>query len=131
MRESNILNLCMDKNKRIDNPLVNKSFEFAKEILIFGDKLTEDKRYVIANQVVKSGTSIGANINEAQNAESKSDFLHKLKIATKEAEEVEYWLLLISEVYKQYPIKHLLANISEILKMLNSAISTIKRNNNF
>ncbi len=121
----------MDMNKRNDNPLVNKSFEFAKQILIFGDILTEDKRYVIANQVVKSGTSIGANINEAQNAESKSDFLHKLKIATKEAEEVEYWLLLISEVYKQYPIKHLLANISEILKMLNSAISTIKRNNNF
>ncbi|MFN5704528.1 MAG: four helix bundle protein [bacterium] len=121
----------MDKNKRSDNPLVNKSFEFAKQILIFGDKLTEDKRYVIANQIVKSGTSIGANINEAQNAESKSDFLHKLKIATKEAEEVEYWLLLISEVYKQYPIKHLLANVSEILKILNSAISTIKRNNNF
>ncbi len=121
----------MDMNKRNDNPLVNKSFEFAKQILIFGDILTEDKRYVIANQVVKSGTSIGANINEAQNAESKSDFLHKLKIATKEAEEVEYWLLLISEVYKQYPIKQLLANISEILKMLNSAISTIKRNNNF
>jgi four helix bundle protein len=119
----------MDNKKRTDNPLVNKSFEFAKQILIFGDELTNDKKFVIANQVVKSGTSIGANINEAQNAESKSDFLHKLKIATKEAEEVEYWLLLISEVYKQYKINHLINGVTEILKMLNSAISTLKRNN--
>jgi four helix bundle protein len=119
----------MDNKKRTDNPLVNKSFEFAKLILIFGDELTNDKKFVIANQVVKSGTSIGANINEAQNAESKSDFLHKLKIATKEAEEVEYWLLLISEVYKQYKINHLINGVTEILKMLNSAISTLKRNN--
>jgi four helix bundle protein len=89
----------MHKSIREINIVVVKSFEFAIQIVEFTDKLTEDKKYVLANQLLKSGTSIGANVHEAQSAESKADFIHKLKIASKEAEEVEYWLLLISEVY--------------------------------
>ena len=56
--------------------------------------LEELKKYVISNQLLKSGTSVGANVREAQNCESKADFIHKFKIAAKDADETEYWLLL-------------------------------------
>ena len=58
------------------------------------ESLEEQRKYVIARQLLRSGTSIGANVHEAQNAESKSDFIHKFKIAAKEVEETKYWLLL-------------------------------------
>jgi len=72
------------------NPIVDKSFQFAIEIVEFCDLLYVNRKYVIGQQLLKSGTSIGANIREAQNAESKSDFIHKMKIAAKEADETEY-----------------------------------------
>lgn len=109
------------------NIVLSKSFEFSKDILRFTDKLTEDKKYFIANQLAKSGTSIGANLNEAQNAESNADFIHKLKISIKEAEETDYWLKLISEVYTQYKLSKMISDLNEILKILNSAIATLKR----
>ena len=64
-----------------ENVIVDKSLQFAVEIIRFSEKLEEEKKFVIARQVLKSGTSIGANVREAQNAESKADFIHKLKIA--------------------------------------------------
>lgn len=64
-----------------ENPIVDKSFQFAIEIVEFCDLLYENRKYVIGQQLLKSGTSIGANIREAQNAESKADFIHKMKIA--------------------------------------------------
>jgi len=70
------------------------SFEFALQIIVYCELLEENRKFVIAHQLLKSGTSIGANIREVQNAESNSDFIHKLKIAAKEADETEYWLLL-------------------------------------
>ncbi|MBK7094221.1 MAG: four helix bundle protein [Saprospiraceae bacterium] len=76
------------------NVIVEKSFGFALRIIEFTELLESQRKYVIANQLLKSGTSIGANIREAQNAESKADFIHKMKIAGKEADETEYWLLL-------------------------------------
>jgi four helix bundle protein len=90
----------MQGNK--DNIIVNKSFEFALETITFCETLAEMKKYVIARQLLKSGTSIGANIREAQNGESKADFIHKLKISAKEADETEYWLLLC-KYSKKYP----------------------------
>ncbi len=69
-----------------ENIIVNKSFDFAINIIEFSEKIFELKRFALANQIFKSETSIGANIREAQNAESKNDFVHKLKIAAKEAE---------------------------------------------
>jgi len=72
------------------NPIVDKSFQFAIEIVEFCDLLYVNRKYVIGQQLLKSGTSIGANIREAQNAESKADFIHKMKIAAKEADETEY-----------------------------------------
>ena len=77
-----------------ENVIVTKSLQFALEIAKFSEKLEAEKKFVIARQLLKSGTSIGANVREAQNAESKADFIHKLKIAVKEADETDYWLLL-------------------------------------
>ncbi len=81
-----------------DNIIVEKTFKFAVRIIKFSQILQEQKQYVLANQLIRSGTSIGANTCEAQNAESKADFIHKFKIAAKEADEAEYWLLLVNEV---------------------------------
>jgi four helix bundle protein len=72
-----------------ENVIVEKSFKFALQIVEFSELLEENKKYVIAKQILKAGTSIGANIKEAQSAESKADFIHKLKIADKEANELE------------------------------------------
>ena len=74
--------------------------------------------------MLKSGTSIGANVREAQHAESKTDFVHKMKIAAKEAEETEYWLLLC-KFSKHYPTnEELLDEIKNIQKIMNEAVST-------
>ena len=83
----------MQGNKE-KNLIVELTFDFALKIIKYIEKLEKDRKYIIARQLLKSGTSIGANVREAQNAESKADFIHKLKIAAKEADESEYWLLL-------------------------------------
>jgi four helix bundle protein len=102
------------------------SFEFALEIIEYAELLEEKRKYVIANQVLKSGTSIGANIREAQNAESKPDFIHKFKIAAKEADETEYWLLLC-KFTKNYPDSEVLLNkIREMKKIISKIIITSK-----
>lgn len=77
-----------------ENVIVTKTFNFALQIIEFTEIIFQQKRFSLANQLFKSGTSIGANVRESQNAESKADFIHKMKIAAKEAEESEYWLLL-------------------------------------
>ena len=76
------------------NLIIELTFDFALVIVKYAEELQKNHKYVIANQLLKSGTSIGANVREAQNAESKIDFIHKLKIAAKEADETYYWLLL-------------------------------------
>ena len=77
-----------------ENVILNLTFEFALKIVDFCDELDSLKKFALSNQLFKSGTSIGANAREAQNAESKADFIHKFKISAKEVEETEYWLLL-------------------------------------
>ena len=76
------------------NIILELSFKFALDIISFTELLNSDKKFVLANQLFKSGTSIGANVREAQGAESKNDFKHKMRIAYKEAEETNYWLML-------------------------------------
>jgi four helix bundle protein len=111
-----------------DNIILKKSFDFALQIIEFSEMLEEAKKFVIAKQILKSGTSIGANVREAQNAESRADFIHKMKIALKEAEETEYWLLLCKHS-KNYPFKeNLMEEIKVMLKLLNSIIHTSKIN---
>ncbi len=111
-----------------NNPLLLKTFGFSFQIIDFTELLESSRKFVIANQLLKSGTSIGANSKEAQNAESKADFIRKLKIALKEADETEYWLFLCNE-HPNYPnCENLLINLSEIIKLLNKIISTTKMN---
>ena len=85
------------REKYHNNLILLKTFDFAKKVVQYTEKLEAQKRFVIANQLLKSGTSIGANIKEAQSAESKADFIHKVKIAMKEADETEFWLFLCNE----------------------------------
>jgi four helix bundle protein len=112
-----------------ENIIVTKSFEFALKIVQFSELLEERKHFIFANQILKSGTSVGANVREAQHAESKTDFIHKLKIAAKEAEETEYWLLLCSHS-KNYPdTDNLLCLIKDLQRILTRIIVTTKKNN--
>ncbi len=111
-----------------DNVIVNKTFLFALDIVQFCELLEENRKFVISRQLLKSGTSIGANVREAQNAESKTDFIHKIKIAAKEADETEYWLQICKNS-PSYPFnEHLLTDINEIIKILSKIISTSKIN---
>lgn len=98
-------------------------------IIEFSELLEENRKYVIARQLLKSGTSIGANVREAQSCESKLDFIHKLKISQKEAEETEYWLLLCEKA-KSYPspTEEIKALLSSIQKLISKIISTTRLN---
>lgn len=112
-----------------DNPIVNLSIEFALDVIQYVEILEEKRKFVIANQLLKSGTSIGANVREAQNAESKNDFIHKMKIAAKEADETDYWLELCSRT-KQYPdCRELQEKNLVLLRILNKIIGTSKSRN--
>ena len=86
--------LFMKKELFDKNPILKLSFDFALIVISYCEQLEAIKKYIIARQLLKSGTSIGANAMEAQNAESKAGFIHKMKIAAKEAEESQYWLWL-------------------------------------
>jgi len=109
-----------------DNIIVEKTFQFAVQILKFSPVLQESRHFVLANQLLRSGMSIGANTREAQNAESKADFVHKFKIAAKEADEAEYWLLLANEVIKDPTIPKLLNELKVIQKIITKIIATTK-----
>ena len=116
------------KHKGIEeNPIVNKSFLFALQIIQYADSLENDRKYVISNQLLKSGTSVGANIWESQHAESRADFIHKLKIAAKEAKETEYWLLLCKYITGYPCISDRLEKLLEIQKLLSKIISSTRR----
>lgn len=109
-----------------ENVIVSKSLQFAVEIIKFTEILENQKKYVIARQLLKSGTSIGANIREAQNAENKADFIHKMKIAAKEADETVYWLILC-KLSENYPYDESLhQNLVELIMILSKIISTSK-----
>ncbi len=111
-----------------ENEIVNVSFEFALKIIAFCEMLEENRKYVIVRQLLKSGTSIGANIREAQNSESKADFIHKMKIAAKEADETEYWIQLC-KASENYPFDPELEKaIQSIIKLLGKILGTLKRN---
>lgn len=77
-----------------ENLIVRLTFELALDVVSFSEKIRANNRFEMASQIFRSGTSIGANIREAQNTESKRDFIHKFKILAKEADELEYWLKL-------------------------------------
>ena len=110
-----------------DNLIMELTFQFSLKIITYSDLLNENRKLVLANQLLRSGTSIGANVREAQNAESKADFIHKLKIAAKEANETEYWLHLCNQAPGYPEPVGLLGEITSINKVLNKIIGSSKR----
>src|ERR1700733_12534721 len=109
-----------------ENVIVNKTIDFSVNIINYCEFLESKRKYVVANQLLKSGTSIGANVFEAQNAESKVDFIHKMKIAAKEARKILYWLILC-ERSEGYQFETGLKNsLEEIIRILSKIISSSK-----
>jgi four helix bundle protein len=104
-----------------ENLIVKLTFEFALCIIEFSEELEANRKFAIARQIIRSGTSIGANVREAQNAESKNDFIHKFKIAAKEADETEYFLQLC-KFSKGYPFSE---ELTDKLQVITKIISKI------
>lgn len=111
-----------------DNLIVDLTFNFSLAILRFFEKLESDKKYILARQMLKSGTSIGANVREAQNAKSKVDFIHTFKITAKEADETEYRLLLCGESEHHPNPEVILEELQSIIRII-SKISAHRRPN--
>ena len=110
-----------------ENIIVIKTFDFALQIIEFSEIIFDQKRFSLANQIFKSGTSIGANVRESQNAESKADFIHKMKISAEEADEVEYWLLLCKHSrFLTSPNEQIFHDLKAIQLILSKIISTSK-----
>ena len=109
-----------------DNIILTKTFNFSLKIIKYCELLHEQKKFVISNQLLKSVTSIGANIREAQNSESKNDFIHKFKIAAKEIEETNYWLLLCKHSENYPECDDLLEQLKDIENITNKIIITLK-----
>lgn len=119
----------MRKEDIESNLILKMTFDFSLIVIDYCDLLDEIKKYTLSKQLLRCGTSIAANSMEAQNAESKADFIHKIKIAAKEADETQYWLMLCS-FSKNYPeCDFLLLKLEEIQKVLNKILGTAKRKN--
>ena len=114
-----------------DNVIVEKSENFAVRIVRLYQFLCDEKKeFILSKQLLRCGTSIGANIHEATHGESKLDFIHKLSIALKEANETSYWLRLLykTQYLTQTQCKSINTDCKEFLKLLTSIIKTAKKN---
>ena len=114
-----------------NNIVKDKSFEFALCVIKLYKYLSAEKReFVLSKQLLRSGTAIGALVRESEQAESKADFIHKLAIALKEANESEYWIeLLFQSGYLEEALyETAISDLKEILKLLTSIIKTSKAN---
>ncbi|RUA10530.1 MAG: four helix bundle protein [Flavobacteriia bacterium] len=106
-----------------------KSFQFALKIISFYRVLISENEFIISKQLLKSGTSIGANIEEALAGQTKKDFIAKMSISSKEARETKYWLRLLSESeLTENDVSFLLDGIDEIIRMLTSIVKTSQKN---
>ncbi len=114
----------------MENVIKNKSFALALRIVKTYQFLIMHKEFVMSKQMLRSGTAIGALIREAEQAESKADFIHKLAIALKEANETEYWIELLeqSDYLDVTEANSLKTDLKEILKLLTAIIKTTKNN---
>ena len=110
-----------------DNIIKDKSFDFALKIIDLYKQMIANNKYVLSKQLLRSGTSIGANIEEASAAKSKKDFINKMTISSKEARETKYWLRLIQESrIVNCDVKIYIKEIDEIIKILTSIVKTSK-----
>ena len=111
-----------------NNPILKQTVLFSLMAIEYCEMLNAGKKFIISNQLLRAATSIGANSMEAQNAESRADFIHKLKIAAKEADETQYWLTLC-DFAKGYPdCSQLKFKLQEVQKILNAILGTAKKN---
>jgi four helix bundle protein len=117
----------MQNDKINSNPILRLSIDFSLMVIDYCDVLQEMKKFTVANQVLRAGTSIGANIFMAQHAESKADFIHKSKIAAKEADEAQYWLILCEQAANYPDCKNISEKLVEIQKVLNSILGSARR----
>ena len=115
-----------------DNILSHKSFNYSLEIIDLYKQLTDEKEYVISKQLLRCGTSVGANIFEANYAFSARDFVHKLTVSRKEANESIYWLKLLqfSQFLDDSQAEVLIKQCDEIMRILTSSIKTARKNSN-
>ena len=112
-----------------ENVLMNKTLSFSKRIVKLYKYLTiEKKEYVLSKQLLRSGTSIGANVRESKYAQSDKDFINKLSISLKEASETEYWIELMKDEYlSKKETESIIEELTEILKLLTRIINTMKK----
>jgi four helix bundle protein len=108
-----------------DNIVQRKSFEFALEIINLYRQLVNEREYVLSKQLLRSGTSIGANIEEATAAQSRKDFVHKMAITSKEARETQYWIrLLIASNITKIDMSESLTRANELVKLLTAVVKS-------
>ena len=115
-----------------DNQILQKSKAFAVRIIRLAQHLTEEKKEkVLSRQVLRSGTSIGANVKEAVRGQSTADFLSKMQIALKEASETEYWLELLAETdyLSEKAADSVLNDCRELIRLITAIVRTTKENN--
>lgn len=114
-----------------ENPLVAKALDFSVRIVNLYKRLREERHEtVMSKQILRSGTSIGANASEAIAAESSDDFIHKLTISLKEANETKYWILLLhrTQFITENEFESIMTDCQELRKLIGSIISSTKRN---
>ena len=113
-----------------ENVIKEKSFIFAVRIVNLYKYLCKSKEFVLSKQLLRSGTAVGALVREAEQTESKKDFIHKLAIALKEANETEYWIELLKETnfLTENEYKSIINEATELIKLLTSIIKTTKNN---
>lgn len=116
-------------SEKRENIVMNKSYAFALRIIkLYKHLIAEQKEYVLSKQLLRSGTAIGALVKEAEHAQSKADFINKMNIALKEANETEYWLMLVKESdymdEKSFNSIHL--DSVELIKLLASIVKSSK-----
>jgi len=117
-------------NEKKPNIIKEKTYQFALDVIGLYKAMLEQNEYIISKQIVRSGTSIGANVEEAIAAQSRKDFISKMSIASKEARETNYWLRLLrdSNLCNDLDLFVLLMNSEEIIKILTSIVKTTQDN---
>jgi four helix bundle protein len=113
-----------------EGPIIKKSLDFSVLIVNYCERLNGGKNHIISNQLLRCGTAIGANVFEAQHSESRLDFIHKMKIALKEASETFYWLSPCERTGDLTNQTEFINNINEIIAILSKIVITSKKNLN-
>lgn len=114
-----------------ENKITDRSYKFAIDIISMVKKMPKDiASVVLARQVIRSGTSVGANVEEAQGASSKKDFINKMNISKKEARETKYWLRLIkdSSIIQEEEVNNLINESNELISILTAIVKTSTHN---